>query len=318
MLSFNLGRLSALNNNIEGRLIGMEQKIEEKISKMEKKVQHALGRMILLPSAILTITIEPPCYDIRNISYVKPGKLWVTINEYSELIQVDIDGNIIQGVDLPELHCVTEDGALLYTSDPVFDDKNEHSICIRKRTSLSTVTLFKTDNCWKVIAIHSSLINGHILVFMIETNPDFVYVSHKITRYDNDGMKIQDIWKNDSAEEWQFIEIACITENTNEDIIISYDEKTVVGLDKSGGHRFMYSHPEDLTPMDICTDKYGHILVAFTTSIRLLDEDGTSQKILLKNMSGYDFSCLCLDERQKLYVGNNRGIVKVYKYLKDD
>lgn len=279
----------------------------------------ALGRMILLPSAIFTITIELPCYNIGNISPVKSGNLWVTIDGYSEHIQVDIDGNIIQRVDLPGLHCVTEDGALLYTSDPAFNDENERSICIRKRISLRTVTLFKTDNWGKVIAIHSSLINGHILVFMCKHNPtDFVYVSHKITRYDNNGMKIQDIWKNDKAEEWRFMQFACMTENTNEDIIISYDETTIVGLDRSGGHRFMYSHPEDLTPMDICTDKYGHILVAFTTSIHLLDEDGTFQKILLRNMSENDFSCLGLDERQKLYVGHDCRIVKVYKYLKDD
>lgn len=277
-----------------------------------------LGRMILLPSAILTYTIEPPCLDIGNISHVKSGNLWVTINEYRELIQVDIDGNIIQRVDLRGPHCVTEDGALLYTSYLSSDDENKPSICIRKRTSLKTVTLFKTDN-WEVIAIHSSLINGHILVFMDELYPtDYVYVSHKITRYDNDGMKIQDIWKNDSVDRCLQFPNRCITENTNEDIIISYDEKTVVGLDRSGGHRFMYSHPEDLTPMDICTDKYGHILVAFESSIHLLDEDGTFQKILLRNMSENDFSCLCLDERQKLYVGNNLGIVKVYKYLKDD
>lgn len=249
----------------------------------------------------------------------------MTSKDDCKLIQVDIDGNIIQRVDLLGPHCVTEDGALLYTSDPSSDDENgykdESSICIRKRTSLTTVTLSNTENWGVVIGIHSSLINGHILVFMRKKNVTErnwqAYGSYKITRYDKNGQKIKDIWKNDRIEK-QLFSHACITENTNEDIIVSFNGEAVVGLNRSGGHRFMYSHPENLTTKDICTDKYGHILVAFITSIHLLDEDGTFQKILLRNMSRDYFNCLCLDERQKLYVLNNRGIVKVYKYLKDD
>lgn len=260
-----------------------------------------------------------------KISHAKSGTLWVTDQDCQQ-IQVDTDGNVIERVYLPEPSCVTEDGAFLYKSDPSSDDENEYedepSICIKKRTSLRTVTLLKTEESGEVLGIHSSLINGHILVFMRENNvtqPNGkVYASDKITRYDNDGMKIQDIWRKNSVDRLRLLPYALITENTNEDIILSCDGKAVVGLDRSGGDRFMYSHPENLFLYDFCTNKYGHILVAFTTSIHLLDKDGTFQKILLRNMSGKDFRCLCLDERQKLYVGNGRGIVKVYKYLKDD
>lgn len=270
----------------------------------------------------MSMAIETPVLDIAKISHVKSGTLWVT-DEDGELIQVDTDGNVIERRYLPGPNCVTKDGALLYQSDPFSDDEDEDEdkpgIRIKKRTSLRTVTLLKTEESGEVLGIHSSLINGHILVFMRNINlTELVYVSHKITRYDNDGMKIKDIWKNDRIERQLFFPYACITENTNEDIILSFDGKAVVGLNRSGGHRFMYSHPEGLNTKDICTDKYGHILVAFITSIHLLDEDGTFKKILLRNMPGVYFNCLCLDERQKLYVGNDHGNVKVYKYLKDD
>lgn len=272
------------------------------------------------------MTIEIPVMDIANILQVKSGNMWLTDNIDAELFQVDFHGNIIQRGNLPRPNCVTEDDALLYTSDPSSDDENEYEdkpgICIKKRTLLRTVTLLNTEESGEVLGIHSSLINGHILVFMRKNNVTAsngqVYASDKITRYDNDGMKIQDIWRKYSVDIWRLLPYALITENTNEDIILSRDGKAVVGLDRSGGDRFMYSHPENLNLYDVCTDKYGHILVAFTTCIHLLDKDGTFQKILLRNMPEFDFSCLCLDERQKQYVGNDRGIVKVYKYLKDD
>lgn len=178
-----------------------------------------------------------------------------------------------------------------------------------------------------VVGIYSSFVSGHILVLIqISTVTESLWqrhVSHKITRYDENGLKIQDIWINDRIQGWKFSSIAAyayITENKNGDIIISGGGyKTVVGMDRSGEHRFRYSHPENLTPMDICTDKYGLILVAFKSCIHLLDEDGAFQTILLKNVSSnIMFTCLCLDDKQNIYVGNNRGIVNVYKYLKDE
>lgn len=158
----------------------------------------------------------------------------------------------------------------------------------------------------------------------VTESPWQVRFSHKITRYDENGLKIQDIWINDRIQGWEFSSIeyayTCITENKNGDIIISGNQyETVVGMDRSGEHRFRYSHPKNLTPMDICTDKYGHILVAFNSSIHLLDEDGEFQTILLKNVSSNIlFTCLCLDDKQNIYVGNDRGILNVYKYLKDE
>lgn len=350
------GRLSALNSNIEGRLIVMEQKIEgriyarvsaleenikgtlstmeekmeEKISKMEKKVQHCIDRMVLLTSAILTLTIATPVENIEQISCVKSGRLWVSPAFGSDIYQVNNNGNINEEVHSKGPFCVSKDNALLYKSGRFNEDGHEYDDKygdrIKKKISPISFTLLKTKKSEDVVGIYSSFVNGHILVLIqISIEAESIWLrhySHKITRYDENGRKIQNICISDRIQGWQFspFEYADITENKNGDIIISCQEyETVVGMDRSGKHRFLYSHPDNDYPRGICTDKYGHILVAFESSIHLLDEDGAYQTILLKNVSSNIlFTCLCLDDKQNIYVGNDRGIVNVYKYLKDE
>lgn len=295
-----------------------------------------LDRLILLPSAIPTLTIDTPVPNIKQISYVKSGRLWVMpdCDDYygDEIIQVDNNGNVKETFYSSGPFCVSKDDALLYKSDRFDKDEDEdededeykYGDRVKKKTSEISTTLLKTKKSEDIIGLYSSFVNGHILVLIqISTVTESLWqrhVSHKITRYDENGLKIEDIWINDRIQGWRFLLYAYITENKNGDIIISsYKYKTVVGMDRSGEHRFLYSHPENYYPRGICTDKYGHILVAFKSCIHLLDEDGAFQTILLKNVSSNIlFTCLCLDDKQNIYVGNDRGIVNVYKYLKDE
>lgn len=275
-----------------------------------------LGSLILLPSAIPTLTIDTPVHDMKHISYVKSGRLWMMSDFDDEIIQVDNNGNVKEKVYSSGPFCVSKDDALLYKSDPIDEDEDEdedkNGDRIKKRTSRISITLLKTEKSEDVVGIYSSFVNGHILVLiqMLSTVTESPrLVSHKIIRYDENGLKIKDIWINGRIQGWRFSSFAYahIKENKNGDIIIhvSSDEyETVVGMDRSGEHRFRYSHPENLTPMDICTDKYGHILVAFDSSIHLLDEDGAFQTVLLKNMSSNIlFTCLRLDDKQNIYIG---------------
>lgn len=286
-----------------------------------------LDRMILLPSAILTLTIDTSVEDLDQISCVKSGRLWVMSGFGYEIYQVGNNGNKNEEVYSAGPFCVSKDDDLLYKPHPDYKDEDEdedededkYGDRIKKKTSQISIALLKTEKSEDVVGIYSSFVNGHILV-LIQISTETESYSHKIVRYDENGLKIRDIWINDRIQEWRVFSYAYITENKNGDIIISGGGyKTVVGMDRSGKHRFRYSHPENLTPMDICTDKYGHILVAFKSSIHLLDEDGEFQTILLKNVSSNIlFTCLCLDDKQNIYVGNDRGIVNVYKYLKDE
>lgn len=286
----------------------------------------ALDRLLLLPFAIITLNIDTPFYEISKISYVRSGRLWVIDNGCGDLIQVDTDGNQKDEVDSKGQFCVTKDDALLYTSfkfeddeDGEDDEDDEYDLCIKKKTSQETVTLLKIEKYEEVCDIHSSAINGHILVLIcdvrVPTSPPLYMF--KITRYSENGVKIQDIKVDDLGRRWD--QRNGFTENRNGDIILSIDKlESVVGMDSSGGRRFTYSNPDDFTTMDICTDKYRHILVAYDTCIHLLDEDGTFKKTLLTHSPSHNHTCLCLDDKQNLYVGTDRGIVKVYKYLKDD
>lgn len=256
--------------------------------------------------------------NLLHIAYVKSGRLWVADQMDSALIQVDTKERIKETVYSSGPFCVTKNDALLYASS-----NDEFGTCIKKKTLKKTITLLKTEKMEHVIGIHSSLINGNILILIgirdATKGSGHDYSFYKITRYDKNGVKIQDIKIDDWGQGLLHWVSACITENMNGDIIISrIGMNAVVGMDRSGGHRFRYSNAENLTPRGICTDKYRHIMVAFSTCIHLLDEDGIFQKILLTNMSTNYFTCLCLDDKQNLYVGNESAIVRVYKYLKDD
>lgn len=277
-----------------------------------------LDRLVPLPFTIITLNIDKLIYGMRTISYVRSGRLWVIDNGGRGLIQLDTDGNIKDEVDSMGQFCVTKDDALLYTSKRFDDDEDD--FCIKKKTSQETVTLLKTEKNEHVCDIHSSVINGHILVLTCYNTGRIWVPPHwfKITRYNENGAKIQVIIVDDLGTRWMYRSNG-FTENRNGDIILSNDKlQAVVGMDRSGGRRFLYSNPDDFTPMDICTDKYRHILVAYDTCIHLLDEDGTFKKILLTNSPSHNLTCLCLDDKHNLYVGTDCDIVKVYKYLKDD
>lgn len=273
----------------------------------------ALRRMILLPSALLIRTVEVNAYDLSQIFYVKSGRLWMS-NMGNNLIQVDTDGTTIEQLHSDGPWCVTEKGALLYVCI------REHRICIIKKIVNETTTFLENEELKTCIDIHSSYINGDILVLMdIRDARRSVPSLYKITRYTEKGVKIQDIEKSKKGQRWLVWDYARIAENRNGDIIIScLGNQEVEGMNRSGEHRFTYSHPKDENPGDICTDKYGHILVAYDASIHLLDEDGKFQKILLRNSSSYRFRSLCLDDKQNLYVATERDIIKVYKYLKEE
>lgn len=281
--------------------------------------------MILLPSAIHILTFSTPVYDPDSIAYMKSGTLWIQCFG-DALTQVDTSGNVIDKVDSYKPFCVTEDGALLYASCTFIEFPNggcKIETSIKKKTSMGTITLLKTEKMEHVIGIDSSFVNGHILILIGRTNFHFHHAGaeisyYKISKYDKNGVKIKDIEIDDRRQGQRKLGCTCIRENRNGDIIIScYKIKKVLGIDSSGGHRFQYSNTEDKHPRDICTDKYGHILVAFESSVHLLDEDGTLQKILLRNISSTNFTTLCLDDKQCVYIATEKGIVKVYKYLKN-
>ncbi|XP_056002847.1 uncharacterized protein LOC125667384 [Ostrea edulis] len=279
-------------------------------------------------SQISSITVSD-VGKVRHISVVTSDRLWVS-DYVGHLLQVDSSGRVLHDKQRFECssfpfrynsrgsHTVTEDGDLLF----IYCDK------VRKLTSDGTLTTLLTTD-WGAYCIHSSRINGDILVGSIG----------KVTRYDRTGRRLQVIKEGDKGQTLYELPIY-ITENKNGDIWISdMDKRAVVVVDKSGRHRFDYTgrQSEDssymyhsfytglqlhFSPRGICTDVLGHVLVCdvYNDSVHLLDQDGQFLSLLLTGeQHGIDHpAALCVDDQHNLYLGQrDSNTINVYKYLKD-
>lgn len=249
--------------------------------------------------------------EVNHIANVKLEYLWVS--DYESLKRIDFAGNVIETVrDADSSNVkftVTEDGNLLYVR------QGSHSIQkrISNRTSVFLYSQHELIKC-----IYSSNINGDLIVGKQDVSTYFC----KLTRYDRAATKIQDI-QLDVHGEMLYAYPRYITENINGDIVTSdSSKKAVVVVDNRGLHRFNYiGEPSESSflPLGICTDVYGHILVAGCNDIHVIDKDGLLLTLLLtKNQQSNTVSLgLCVDDNHYLYAGSEHGTIKVYKYLKE-
>eukprot|EP00105_Crassostrea_gigas_P031169 XP_011453768.1 PREDICTED: uncharacterized protein LOC105346756 [Crassostrea gigas] len=261
----------------------------------------------------------PGVGKVYHISLGKSGRLWGS-DDNGNLVQTDLQGNQLQKIqtsDRDGYHTVTQDGDLIYT-----DRKNK---VINRITVDNTITEFNKTVDWEPISIHSSHINGDILVGMIKGK------EAKVTRYNKTGEKIQNIQRDNKGREL-YSNPHYITENINGDICTSdYIKNVVVVVNKSGQHRFSYTgQGPDFRPYGICTDLLGHILVGsissylfsmlgYRNNVYLLDQDGQFLSTLLTQKQVEHCPCsLCVDDENNLHIGDYLffdNTVTVYKYL---
>ncbi|XP_011412690.3 tripartite motif-containing protein 2 [Magallana gigas] len=238
------------------------------------------------------------------------GGIWVSDN-YGNLVHADLQGNqlqkILTSVGDEGYHSVTKSGDLIYT-----DSGNN---TIKMITLDKKITEFMNIEKWTPLSIHSSNINGDILVGMSKGR------TGKVTRYNSSGKEIQNIQRDSRSQGLYISYPRYITENINGDICISdYDKSAVVVLYKTGQHKFSYTgQGSKFRPFGICTDIVGHILVCDNESntVHLLDQDGQFLLLLLTEEHGiYRPVSVCVDADNKLYVGQfNTNKVKVYEFL---
>lgn len=268
----------------------------------------------MLSSAVLTSKINVPGMTlIRQIAYVKFGIVWAS--DYRTLKQADTDGNVLQTVsddDVDEYKAINviESGDLLYV--------HSNGQIIQKKTKDSTTLIMSTSEHENIECMHSSQINGDILLGLNNS----LTKNWKLARFNRIGEKIQEIEVDDQGQRL-YLKPVYITENMNGDIITSdFEKEAVVAVDRSGNHRFNYpadSSQTEFVPGDICTDAYRHILVINDNlSVYLLDEDGNLLKEMLtpEQFKSIHPSALCVHNKH-VYVGGESGRIEVYKYLKD-
>ena len=177
-----------------------------------------------------------------------------------------------------------------------------------------TITEFIKTGDWRPISVHSSRINGDILVGTFNGR------EAKVTRYRKTGKEIQNIQRDNQGQELYSYPYY-ITENINRDICTSDINKyAVVVVNQSGQHRFSYPRQgSGFFPSGICTDVLGHILVCDTVSesVHLLDQDGGFLSVIFSPQQGIKRPrSVFVDDENNLHVGHeNTCTVTVYKYL---
>lgn len=191
----------------------------------------------------------------------------------------------------------------------------------------NTEIISNTDYTWIKRSVYCSPVNGDLLIGMSRGDPLFwmhrVFTDKsKVNRYDQNGQLKQSIeFDNEGLE--LYSSPHKITENNNEDVVVSDLSGAVVVTDSGGRYRFSYTgHPlgSGMRPRGVCTDALSRILVcdSGSKSIQLIDKNGHFQQFFLTTIQDEDMpSCLSYDIiNNLLLIGspqNNK--ICVYKYL---
>ncbi|XP_062592653.1 protein lin-41-like [Saccostrea cucullata] len=145
----------------------------------------------------------------------------------------------------------------------------------------------------------------------------------KVTRYNDGGKHIQTIQHSNTGLELYGMPIF-ITDNNNEDVIVSDSLRGVVVTNRGGIHRFSYTGPSSgvrFLPYGICTDALAHILVCdlYSNTVHMIDKEGNFLSKILTKQNGisrprslsYDF------KTHLLWVGSwDDNVVRIYRYIK--
>ncbi|XP_061167692.1 RING finger protein 207-like [Saccostrea echinata] len=251
----------------------------------------------------------PGVDGVYHVSLDQSDRLWIS-DRHGNLVQTDLQGNVIQKIETSGeyegYHTVTQDGDLIFT--------DKYKKVINRITQDNNITEFIKTGDWEPLSIHSSHINGDLLVGMVKDR------EAKVTRYNKTGKELQNIQRGNKGQRLYSVP-HYITENINGDICTSDYYNGIVVVNKSGQHRFSYTgQKSEFYPYGICTDVLGHILVCDDNSntVHLLDQDGQFLSLLLTRQQGVKFPCsVCVDDKNNLYLGQqDTNTLTVYKYIK--
>ncbi|XP_078320285.1 uncharacterized protein LOC111114544 isoform X4 [Crassostrea virginica] len=315
---------TTLATNLTDGLSKMEKRLKDQSSVLIEQKKDTKSRSFPL---VLTSTIVVPGINyIHHISVVLPDKLWVSNS--GKLQQVDATGNVLRTLDdrnSIKSHTVSVEGDLVFIAGV---HNSEHSTAsdglespdgIHKMTADGSITTLLTLDLPNLspTCIHSSHITGDLLIGLT----DYLQ-SGRVMRCDGTGRKIGDISFDEEGQRL-YIYPEYITENKmNGDIVVSdYMKDALVVVDRSGRHRFDYrGQPTDKSfkPRGVCTDVLGRLLVVHVEGKRstvyhhiyLLDQDGRFLTQLLKERQ--ELQCLCVDDKNNIYVGCRDDKIKVF------
>ncbi|XP_022341832.2 uncharacterized protein LOC111135782 [Crassostrea virginica] len=310
-----LGKVHVPNTEPQKRKIQPMEAVTTHMKSTEKKLKQSKEKSDMKQTLSLSSSITkvreysvPGVVGAYHVSLDKPGRLWVS-DYRGNLVQTDLQGKQLQKIQTSDglgYHTATKDGNLIY----IDQDKK----VIYRITPDKKIAKFINTGEWAPLSVHSSCINGDILVVMCKGGET------KVTRYSKAGKEIQNIQRNNQGQEL-YSGPHYITENIHGDICISdYGKYAVVVVNKSGQHRFSYTgQASKFWPYGICTDVLGHILVCDNAidTVHLLDQDGGFLSFIFSPKQGINNPRgVCVDDENNLYVGQfTINTVSVYKYL---
>ncbi|XP_022341563.2 uncharacterized protein LOC111135625 [Crassostrea virginica] len=310
-----LGRVNVPNAEPEKRKIQPMEAVTTHMKSTEKQLEQSKEKsdvkQTLSLSSSVTKVREYSVLGVGrawHVSVEKSGRLWVS-DHWDNLVQTDLQGKQLQKIQTSGgygYHTATQDGDLIYT------DRDKK--VIYRITPDKEITEFIKTGEWTPVSVHSSRINGDIMVGMKKDG------EAKVTRYNKAGKQLQNIQRDNQGKEL-YSDPHYITENINGDICTSdFNKRAVVVVNKSGHHRFSYTgQGSGFWPSGICTDVLGHILVCdgYSDTVHLLDQDGGFLSVILSSQQGIARPRgVCVDDENNLHVGQlYTNTVTVYKYL---
>lgn len=276
----------------------------------------------LMPSPVLQKCFKVKGVDgCHHVSCVTPSCIWVSDHSNNLFLAETSSGESIGRVNDPcysyfGIHTVGNKCELIYI-DKVFS-VIKLSRDMKKRTTLTENTLpMWNPSKWDPHCVYFSKSTGDLLVGMYRRYPD----SAKIIRYDRIGYLTQTIQHTVTGHALFTIPLF-ITENTNQDVVVS-DTGRLVVTDRGGRLRFSYTGPpsgSQFFPRGVCTDTLSHILVCDdnTNTVQMVNKDGQFLMILLTEAhNGMNTPLsLCFDnDAHLLWVGSSDSTVSVYRYI---
>lgn len=178
------------------------------------------------------------------------------------------------------LHTVNREGELIF-----IDGKNTINKLSKKLKKVTTFIKLK-DKTLLPQCVYCSKFTGDLLIAVLKVNTkgSSFMSSYVVRRYNQSGKLTQTIQHDNKGVEL-FRRPLYITENNNEDIVVS-DCTSVVVTEGGGRHRFTYEYKaifDILMPNGICTDALSNILVCdeHSNTIHIIDRDGQFLSSLL-------------------------------------
>lgn len=180
-------------------------------------------------------------------------------------------------------HTVNSDNEL------IFVDLSKDIYKLSKDMKTRVTYISRKDSIWKPRCLFWCPSSGDLLAGMGKYKPKTKKWIGRVERYSQAGKLIQRI-QYDNKGKNLYREPYFITENTNEDVVVSdFGHAAIIVTGCRGNHRFSYTGPPSgpkLTPRGVCTDALSHILVSDyeTHTIHMLDKDGRFLSHLLTRL----------------------------------